>query len=89
VPPDFLFHGTAVNFVESIFATGLNKGNRLHVHLSLDEKTAVMVGKRHGKPVVLKVGAGDMHRAGFEFFRSANGVWLTDHVPADFILRVE
>jgi putative RNA 2'-phosphotransferase len=27
-----------------------------------------------------------MHRAGHRFYRSANGVWLTDAVPPEFIL---
>jgi len=29
--------------------------------------------------------AGEMHRAGFVFRRSANGVWLVDQVPPQFI----
>jgi putative RNA 2'-phosphotransferase len=32
--------------------------------------------------VVLRIRAGTMHRAGRVFYLSANGVWLTDHVPA-------
>jgi putative RNA 2'-phosphotransferase len=31
------------------------------------------------------VWAGEMHRAGHEFYLSANGVWLTEHVPANFL----
>ncbi len=42
-------------------------------------------GARRGRPVVVAVGAGAMRRAGFEFRRSANGVWLADHVPAEFL----
>src|SRR5215472_3275520 len=34
-PPELLYHGTPERFVESIRATGLNKGQRHHVHLSL------------------------------------------------------
>jgi putative RNA 2'-phosphotransferase len=84
-PPEFLFHGTASRFVDSILQTGLNAGNRQHVHLSLDQATAVKVGQRHGKPVVLTVRAGEMARSGFKFFLSDNGVWLTDSVPPAFI----
>ena len=84
VPPPVLFHGTATRFLESIRQQGLLKGSRQHVHLSPDEVTAMKVGQRHGKPVVLKIAAGKMQRDGHKFFCSANGVWLTDHVPAAF-----
>ncbi len=84
-PPDWLYHGTASRFVDSIRKTGLNAGNRQHVHLSFDAITATKVGQRHGKPVVLTVRAGDLWRAGSMFYLSANGVWLTDSVPTEFI----
>lgn len=86
-PPDLLFHGTADRNVESIFAEGLIKGRRQHVHLSLDHATAIKVGQRHGRPVVLTVRSGEMWNAGIHFFLSENGVWLTDHVPANYISR--
>ena len=85
VPPELLYHGTPERFVESIRQTGLNKGQRHHVHLSLDEVTASKVGERRGRLVVLKVRAGEMHRAGHVFFLSANNVWLVEHVPTQFI----
>jgi putative RNA 2'-phosphotransferase len=80
-----LFHGTATRFLPGIREEGLLSGKRQHVHLSLDEPTAVTVGRRHGKPVVLRVRSGEMHRAGFLFYLSANGVWLTDRVPLAFL----
>ena len=85
VPPEFLYHGTPERFVDSIRANGLNKGQRHHVHLSPDPSTASKVGERRGRPVVLKIRAGEMHRAGHVFYLSANGVWLVDHVPNQFI----
>jgi putative RNA 2'-phosphotransferase len=85
VPPEFLYHGTPEKFVESIRASGLNKGKRHAVHLSPDAMTATKVGQRRGKPVVLRIRAGEMHRAGQVFRRSANNVWLVEHVPAEFI----
>jgi len=45
----------------------------------------LQVGGRHGKPVLLTIRAGDMHRAGFVFRCSTNGVWLVNHVPPQFI----
>jgi putative RNA 2'-phosphotransferase len=84
-PPALLFHGTASRFIESIRAGGLHSGNRQHVHLSLDIQTATKVGQRHGKPVILVVRSQDMSKAGHQFFLSANGVWLTERVPIEFI----
>jgi putative RNA 2'-phosphotransferase len=84
-PPELLFHGTALRNLRSIQRGGLHRHGRQHVHLSPDEATATKVGARHGKPVVLTIEADSMHRAGLEFFLSANGVWLTEHVPARFI----
>lgn len=85
-PPEVLFHGTADRNIASIRQGGLRKGQRQHVHLSSDEQTAIKVGQRHGKPEVLTIRAGEMHRQGHLFYRSENGVWLTDHVPPQFIV---
>ncbi|MDX9987572.1 RNA 2'-phosphotransferase [Thiothrix unzii] len=84
-PPEILYHGTAERFLESILQTGLEKRSRQHVHLSADTETAHKVGIRHGKPVILQIAAGRMQHDGFIFFRSDNGVWLTDHVPTMYI----
>lgn len=85
VPPDILYHGTGEKYVESINAEGLKPKSRLYVHLSKDIDTAVSVGKRHGKPVVYQISAGEMHRQGYMFYLSENGVWLTKIVPVNFI----
>ncbi len=87
-PPDVLYHGTIAKFIDSIRALGLLKGERHHVHLSKDTETARKVGARRGQPVLLRVDAEKMHAAGFPFFLSANGVWLTDWVPAAFLTRL-
>ena len=58
---------------------------RHHVHLSNDRSTALEVGRRRGKPVVLEVAAGEMARSGFPFFRSDNHVWLVDCVPTKYL----
>lgn len=84
-PPEFLYHGTAVRFLDSILAKGLLKQKRHHVHLSADWQTAVAVGQRHGEPVVLRVKAGEMAAAGYLFYLSKNAVWLTEQVPPDFL----
>jgi putative RNA 2'-phosphotransferase len=84
-PPETLFHGTAQTSVESIRRDGIVRGRRHHVHLSPDRDTATKVGSRHGKPVVLVVDSGRMHDEGHVFYRSANGVWLTGHVPPAYL----
>lgn len=85
-PPSILFHGTASRFLEAIKHVGLKPGHRQHVHLSVNPRTAQSVGARHGKPVVLVVSAEAMFQNGFEFFLSANGVWLTSHVPHTYLV---
>lgn len=87
-PPDLLFHGTASRFVESILKSGLERRARHHVHLTQDRSTASAVGQRYGEPVLLCVDAKAMAAQGHEFRCSANGVWLVDAVPVEFI-RVE
>ncbi|MCC7595913.1 RNA 2'-phosphotransferase [Janthinobacterium sp. FW305-129] len=84
-PPAMLYHGTASRFVEAILAAGLLPGARNHVHLSSNLETAVAVGARHGKPVVLTVDAAAMQAQDHVFYVSDNGVWLADVVPAGFI----
>lgn len=84
-PPELLFHGTAQRNLSGIRSKGLVSVNRAFVHLSKDRETAITVGKRHGSPVVLIVQAGKMHRDGFLFYLSENGVWLTDHVPTPYL----
>ncbi len=84
-PPNFLFHGTVGKFISAIKDTGLLKMNRQHVHLSKDRETAIKVGSRRGKAIILSVRAGEMYKKGFEFYCSENGVWLTDHVPSEYI----
>jgi putative RNA 2'-phosphotransferase len=84
-PPEVLYHGTVRKFLPAILKEGLLKGARHHVHLSADKVTARNVGQRRGPPVILLVRSGEMHRAGHAFFPSANGVWLVDSVPPQFL----
>lgn len=87
VPPAMLFHGTGHGAVDAILSEGLRPMGRHHVHLSADVETAARVGRRHGRPVVLEVDAAGMHASGWRFWRSVNGVWLVDAVPAEFLCR--
>ena len=84
-PPEALLHGTGEVFAEAIRRAGLISGARMYVHLTEDRKVAVSVGARHGKPVIFRVRSGEMARDGYEFFRSASGVWLTGPVPPKYL----
>jgi putative RNA 2'-phosphotransferase len=72
-PPDKLYHGTATRNLDSIFEHGLVKGQRHHVHMSTNIET---------------IDAAGMHADGHEFFVTGNNVWLTDHVPAQYLSLV-
>ena len=84
-PPDRLYHGTSKATLGPILREGLRKMRRHHVHLSSDVETALRVGGRHGAPVVLLVDAAAMVGDGYQFFRSDNGVWLTECVPVQYL----
>lgn len=84
-PPKYLYHGTVEKFLTSIQEKGLIKGARQHVHLSADKETAINVGSRRGKPIILTIRSGEMHAQDHPFYQSENGVWLTEEVPMEFI----
>jgi len=84
-PPTELYHGTAIRFLDSIKQEGLKPRQRQHVHLSENAETAITVGRRYGTPVILHVKSGKMNNDGYQFFLSENGVWLTSHVPEQYL----
>lgn len=88
-PPEILYHGTGEKFVSVIKSEGLKPKSRLYVHLSKDIDTARIVGARHGKPQIFRVLSGKMAKDGFDFFLSANGVWLTKRVPVEYLEEID
>lgn len=84
-PPKILYHGTATRFIDSIKKSGLRPQTRHHVHLSLTKDIATLVGKRHGKLVILTIDSDKMFKDGYKFYISKNNVWLTDKVPIKYI----
>jgi putative RNA 2'-phosphotransferase len=84
-PPEYLYHGTGVKYMDDILKTGLIPKSRHHVHLSKDMETALAVGERHGNPVIFRIAAACMRELGYVFYTSENGVWLTDKVPVEFM----
>jgi len=87
-PPEKLYHGTGMKFVSSIDRAGLEPMTRLYVHLSADVETAVKVGSRHGAPAVYVIDTGRMADDGYVFYKSVNGVWLTRHVPVEYMEKM-
>ncbi len=88
-PPDVLYHGTAKHQLESIFEKGLIKGNRHHVHMSTNRITMLAVGARHGKPALLSIDSKSMYADSHQFFVTGNLVWLTDHVPPEYLTIID
>jgi putative RNA 2'-phosphotransferase len=89
-PPATLFHGTVATVADSIMAQGLLPQKRHYVHLSRDLETASNVGgRRKGELVVFEVDARGLSAACRKFYQSENDVWLTDHVPAEYLRRLD
>lgn len=85
-PPSILYHGTAKRFIESIKETGLLPMKRQYVHLSVDEETATVVGKRRDKsPVLLKIDTQQAIADGIKFYIGNDKVWLCEKLPAKYI----
>lgn len=86
-PPMKLYHGTVDKFLGSIMKEGLTKRNRHAVHLSDNLKTATNVGSRRGDPIILVINSAHMYTDGIKFYKSTNGVWLTDSVDPKYIVK--
>jgi 2'-phosphotransferase len=81
-PVELCIHGTYVKFINSIKQSGLCKMDRTHIHMATgfpDDQT-VISGARNSANVFILI---DMEKAigdGIDFYRSANGVILTEGV---------
>lgn len=86
MPPNILYHGTAIRFMQSIMENGLLPQDRQYVHLSQDIETAKNVGKRHDdKPCILLIDAKRAWNEGINFYLGNEKVWLADTVPSRYI----
>lgn len=85
VPPQILYHGAPVGVVDLIRKNGIKKMSRHHVHLSVDEETASIVGARRGDFEILEIEAMRMRADGYKIYISDNGVYLVDEVPPKYI----
>lgn len=86
-PPEFLYHGTARRFLNSINEKGLLPQSRQYVHLSQDIETAETVGKRHdNKAGILIIDSLKAWNDGIKFYYGNEKVWLADMVPYKYVL---
>ena len=85
-PPEFLYHGTLKSLSDKIFKEGIERMKRSHVHLNSDYLKSYVTGSRTSKePVVFEIRAKEMHQNGGVFYLTENNVWLTEHVPNQYI----
>ena len=85
-PPAVLFHGTSPAVVPVILTEGLRPMRRQYVHLSTDEETAAVVGRRRSRtPALLRVRAGAAARDGVRFYPGNEQTWLAEHVPSPYL----
>ena len=86
----FLYHGTSEKYLEDIKRDGLLPQTRQYVHLSLDEETAINVGKRHGgETYVIIIDAIKMIEDGEIIYISNNGVYNVKKVDPKYFIRIE
>ena len=84
-PPERLYHGTAEQFLDSIFTEGLKPMGRQFVHLYQNSEGALDVGGRKGKAVLLVINTSAMYTEGCAFYQAGDGIWLTHNVPPTYI----
>jgi putative RNA 2'-phosphotransferase len=89
-PPEFLYHGTSPELIETIKREGLKPMNRQHVHLSLTIKTAKLVALRKtNKPAIFKVFAKQAYDSGVNFYFANEDIWLADPIEEKFLTLQE
>ncbi|WP_177764536.1 RNA 2'-phosphotransferase [Flavobacterium sp. I3-2] len=85
IPPEILYHGTAVTSLSSIIQNGILTMNRQYVHLSETLEMATKVAKRHGKPFIIEIDTEELLKAGFKFYKTSENVWLTKKIPPQYL----
>lgn len=87
LPPEWLYLGTSAADAATLRETGLRPRDRRLVHLSTTPQAAAQVARRHlSDPVVVVVLSRRAHADAVEFWRAGAALFLTDGVPARFLL---
>lgn len=90
-PQNILYHGTSADALNSIKESGIlrfsknGKKPRDHIFLTESAGIAIKKGGRYGTGVALPILAEKMHQDGYLFYHAKKDIWLTDHVPAEYI----
>lgn len=85
-PPQILYHGTTPGAKDKILTYGLKPMGRNYVHLSVGVKEAKKVAcRRTEQPVIFKVEALKACQDGQSFYKTAEDIYLTDKVSADYL----
>ena len=87
-PPNKLYHGTPLKFLDSIMKQGLQKQQRLHVHMSENIPLMLEVARRRGEPRLIEINAKKMFADGHQFYLTENDVWLCESIPNQYLKEV-
>jgi putative RNA 2'-phosphotransferase len=61
------------------------KSMKQRLHSGPDSQLELMRTLRCGKPVILLIESARLLQAGYPFYFSTNGVWMTREVPPEFL----
>lgn len=88
MPPAILYHGTSFqNYYNFIKKDGIKAMSRQYIHLSIDKKTAIIVGLRHDKDIIiLDIDANQMYMDGIKFYQGNAETFLTDYIDPKYII---
>lgn len=85
-------HGTTLAALPAILEQGLSRMRRNHIHMAAGTGDDVVSGMRESSAVVLHIDVAAAMAAGVRFYRSSNGVILTQGIdgvlPPEFIAQV-
>ena len=85
-PPQYLYHGTSQEAIDSIKMTGLRAQSRQYVHLTTNLKNANRVANRHShNTIILTISSLEAHNDGIEFHQPEDEHYLCKHIPAKYI----
>lgn len=84
--PEILYHGTRHKVKDKILAAGLKPMGRNYVHLSVEIKEAKKVAlRRTTEPIIFKVKAFKAYQNGQKFYKTAEDIYLTDEISAEYL----